>query len=466
MAQTLDQTSFTRGEPSATPWKDYFLDLVQAPGRAKAALIGCFILMTLSPAGLSAMMPFVTASFAAKTGRSMPEALLLFVAIPLLIAPFVLPIAGAWVDRWGARKVAVPATILYAAATALVPLSSGILWLFGLVIVLASIFGFMASLAVVFKVITGWFPRHRGIGFALIGTVSSLASAFLSPVFFALIGSPTAPASGLGWNGAYYVVAAWIAALAIPSAFFLLSEPDDGVSRIKSPVSAKPPTAADMRDVPGIALRKALRTRTWIFIAVSLALAAAGPMSVRQNAVGFFGERGFDAATVAVSQSVLFIASIVGLLSGGLMMDRARRPWIIVPIFAAVPLGLVLSYVNHGNLAVLFVANALLGFATGAESSLGPFLIARYFGLKCFAQIQGLTLAISTLFLGLSPFLVSAMQMATGSYLVPFAALTVLTALAAVLAIFLPAYPSEWIHPGRPYRPTVPAAPEDFVRGH
>lgn len=444
MEQIADQSSFHGHPPPKASWQTYLIDLLQAPAKAKAALLGCFILMTLSPAGLSAMMPFITASFAAHTGKPMPEAILLFVAIPLLIAPLILPIAGAWVDRWGAKRVAIPASVLYAVLTALIPLSSALPWLFGLVIVLASVFGFMASLAVVFKVVTGWFPRHRGIGFALIGMVSSLASAVFSPVFQWAIDGNKSGFAGLGWDGTYYAVAASIAIIAIPATLFLLSEPAYAPAE---PAFPKNPADLDLSDVPGVPLRKALRTHTWIFITVSLALAAAGPMAVRQNAVSFFAERGFDPAIVAVSQSVLFIASIVGLLLGGLTLDRSRRPWIVVPIFAVVPIGLLLSYFNHGNVPLLFLATACLGFATGAESSLGPFLIARYFGLKCFAQLQSLTLAISTLSLGLSPFLVSAMQMATGSYSVPFGVLTALTGLAVLLAVFLPKYPAEWIHP-------------------
>lgn len=443
MEQTADQSSFLGHPPPKATWQTYLLDFRRAPGRAKAALLGCFIMMTLSPAGLSAMMPFITASFAAQTAKPMPEALLLFVAIPLLIAPFILPIAGAWVDRWGARRVSIPAAVLYAATTALIPLSSPSPWLFGIVIVLASVFGFMASLAVVFKVVTGWFPRHRGIGFALIGVVSSLASAVFSPVFQWVIDGDNSGFAGLGWDGTYYAVAASIAILAIPAALFLLSEPPYVSTE---PAFPKTPAETNLKDIPGVPLRKALRTPTWIFIAVSLALAAAGPMAVRQNAVSFFAERGFDAATVAVSLSVLFIASIIGLLAGGMTLDRARRPWIVGTLLAVVPIGLVLCYFNHGNVPLLFVATACLGFATGAESALGPFLIARYFGLKCFAQLQGLTLAISTLSLGLSPFLVSAMQTATGSYSVPFTLLTALTGLATLLAFFLPEYPAEWNH--------------------
>jgi hypothetical protein len=59
-----------------------------------------------------------------------------------------------------------------------------------------------------------------------------------------------------------------------------------------------------MRAIPGIPLGEALPPRTWLFIvvALALALAGAGPMSVRQKAVGFFAERGFDGATMCSRQ--------------------------------------------------------------------------------------------------------------------------------------------------------------------
>lgn len=418
---------------SEAGWRSYLVDLWKAPPKARAAVAGCLLLMVVSPSGLSAMTTFVVPAFAQATGVGLPEGILLFVTIPLLLGPLALPVAGRWVDRWGARRVAIPSAVVYAVLTALVPLCGFSVPLLGVVLVLAAVFGFMTTLSVVFKVVSTWLPQHRGIGFALIGVVSSLASAVFSPLFQWLI-------NGLGWDGTYFLMAAVIALVGIPSAAFLISEP-------RAPHMAVPARTAPgkaLPGLPGISLRRAVSTRTWIFIALFLAFAAAGPMAVRQNAVGFFGERGLSAAMVSVSLSALFIASIVGLLLGGLILDRTDRPWVVVPIMAAVPAGLVIASVNQGSTPLLFVAMILLGFATGAESALGPYLIARYFGLASFAQLQGLTLALSTLSLGLSPFLISAGETATGSYTVPVIALTVLTATGVVLAALLPKFPPRW----------------------
>jgi MFS family permease len=447
----MDQTQISAISPfQGKPLRMYFASLVGAPLKARMALAGCLILMVISPAGLSAMIPFVTSAFAAETHRPLPEAILIFVAVPLLIGPLILPIAGAWVDRWGARSVSMPAVVLYAATTALIPLVSGTLWLLAPMIVLATLFGFMCSLAVVFKVITSWFPEHRGIGFALIGVLSSLAGTVFSPVSQWLInGSAASDGSasllsqlgGIGWGGAYFVVAGLIALVGIPTAFFLISEPTDRAAGLSLRVTGPLPLQEDFAGIP---LKAAVRTRTWISITLFLAITAAGPMTIRQNSVDYFQKRGFDLDDIAISQSALFIASILGLFLGGMILDRSRRPWVIVPLLAMVPLGLIIAYFNEGSVPFLYLAMAALGFATGAESALGPYLIARYFGPRAFAQIQGLTLAICSLSLGLTPFLTSAMASATGSYSTPFAVLTGLTIFAVGLGALLPNYPPEW----------------------
>jgi MFS family permease len=462
-------TSVPRGDTappsSEAGWKSYLADLWKAPASAKAALTGCLLLMLVSPSGLSAMTTFIVPAFAKDTGVAKSAGILVFVSVPLLIGPIVLPFAGRWVDRLGARRVAVPSAVLYAALTALVPLCGSNVPALAVVLILASVFGFMSGLAVVFKVVSTWLPQHKGIGFALIGVASSLAAAVFSPVFQWLISG----SAGLGWKGTYLLVAAAIALVAIPTTVLLISEPTAPVEPTQptGPMELTEPMEptkrrmagpeAGLPRLPGIPLRKAVRTRVWISITISLAFAAAGPMTVRQNAVDFFDERGFTEATVSLSLSALFAASVAGLLIGGMILDRTDRPRVVVPMLAAVPVGLLIAFANHGSTPLLFVAMILLGFATGAESSLGPFLIARYFGLASFAQLQGLTLAISTLSLGMSPFLVSAMQTATGSYTVPVLVLTALTVVAVVMAAVLPKFPAPWKIEKAPERTTESA---------
>lgn len=291
--------------------------------------------------------------------------------------------------------------------------------------------------------------------------VSSLASAFLSPALQWLVNGdapagppagshlPPAPGgapvpavhpgvfTGLGWDGVYYAIAIAIAVLGIPAVLWLISEPKI------APVAAAPKILD--ANLPGVPFRQAIRTRAWIFIVLLLTLASTGPVAIRQNAVDFFGQTGINAATVSLGLSVLFSTSVAGLLVGGTVLDRARHPWIVAVLMATVPVGLALALINSGSVVILYVSMALLGFATGAESALGPALVAKYFGLKSFGALQGLTLAITGPALALAPYAVSEIRAVSGSYTGALLVLVGLTAIAVVLAVLLPKYPRPWV---------------------
>jgi len=490
------------GAPPKLTWKQYVADFVKAPRQAKAALIGSLMLVAISPSAMSALTPYVVPAYAMKTGSTPSHAILLFVTVPLVIGPALLPVAGRWVDRLGARRIAIPSVLLYATATAAIPLGAGRTWLLETLLVLASIFGFAASLGVVFKIISTWFPGHRGIGFGLVGVTSSLTSAALSPVLQWLVngntstptgppsgselptappgggglptappgggGLPTAPPAGgggaptagvhhdvfmgLGWDGVYYVIAIAIAVIGIPAVLWLISEPK------LAPVDSGPKLMD--ASLPGVPFRRAVRTRAWIFIVLLLTLASTGPVAIRQNAVDLFGHDGIDAATVSFGLTVLFTASVIGLLASGTVLDHARHPWVVAVLIATVPIGLALALLNDGSLELFYLAMALLGFATGVESAIGPALIARYLGLKSFGALQGLMLAITGSALALAPYAVSAVHEASDSYTVPLVALIGLTGIAVVLAVLLPRYPRPWVlsTPAEEAAPAQPAA--------
>ncbi|MNG10869.1 hypothetical protein D3C84_943660 [compost metagenome] len=68
------------------------------------------------------------------------------------------------------------------------------------------------------------------------------------------------------------------------------------------------------------------------------------------------------------------------------------------------------------SLALLVVATLCIGASAGAEFDLAAFLMARYFGLREYARIFGLHLALITIVSGLMPVFFGYLYEAYGNY--------------------------------------------------
>ncbi|TMR12775.1 MFS transporter [Nonomuraea turkmeniaca] len=305
------------GETGTRSLRTYLSSMRIYPAQAWKAAIACVLAMALSPAALVATITFLVGPISADYGWSRAETLSVL-SLPLLAGPLMLPLAGRWTDRWGARAVAIPAMLLYGLTTAAVMAAGGDRLLLILPLLGSTVFGYFATMGVVYKVVSAWFTEHRGIAFSLlIGGSSSLAGAVLAPLCETSI-------DAVGWRGTYLLLGAAILLIGFPAQIFLLSEPEEvvrarGTGRAGGAEEPAP-------ELPGAPMGVALRSRTWIFIMAILGLGASSIVSVRQNAVPLFGERGYSEDLVAFSLSALLISSIVGQIVAGLVLDRARTP--------------------------------------------------------------------------------------------------------------------------------------------
>lgn len=425
--------------PAVRSARTYLASMRTYPVAARKAAIACVIAMALSPAGTVTIITYATGPIALDFGWTVSQTLTLF-SLALIVAPIALPFAGRLVDRRGARAVAIPATLLYALTTIAVAAAGASKLQLGLLLMISTVFGYIGILAVVYKVVSAWFPFHRGLGFSvLIGASSSLGGAILAPIFESSIGA-------WGWRTTYVVLGLVILAIVVPAMVFLLSEPAEVRQERKArsapdAQAAGTPSPAQLPEkLPGVSLSAAVRTRAFLVGVVILALGAGFAMSVRQNAVDLFGERGYDSDIVSLSVSALLMASIVGQIITGAVLDRAKSPRASAPFIACVLLGLLIVLSLDGAVWSLFAAMIVLGVASGAESTIGPYLVARYFGLRDFAQIQGLMLGITCLAIGVLPVIVQAMAEQSGSYSTALVALSVGGAAMLALTFFLPRY--------------------------
>lgn len=435
--------------PGSTPSRprsvgEYVSSLRMYPRQAWGAMIACAVTMMLSPPGVfSAATTFFVGPVAAEFGWTQSQTLTLF-SLPFLLVPFVLPFGGRWVDRRGAKVIAVPAIVLYALTTALTALVGSSQLALGAILVISMAFGYIGSVVVVFKVVLEWFPHHRGVAFATVGALASLSSTVFAPLSEQLI-------SAVGWRVTFVLLGLAVLVLVVPAQVFLLSEPDSvrQARDVPAPTDRPDPAPAPV-ELPGVTLRKAVRTRAWLLLALILALAGAAITSVSLNAVALLGEHGYSPETVSLSLSVQFASSIIGLMFAGVMLDWARSPRVIAPLIGCVLVALLIVASLQGAKPLLFLAMCLLGVVRGAESTIGPYLISRYFGQRAFGQLQGLTLGVGILVMSVVPIVVQAAREQTSSYNGPLLGLIIASAIAFVLVYFMPRYPARDTEPGPP----------------
>jgi MFS family permease len=86
------------------------------------------------------------------------------------------------------------------------------------------------------------------------------------------------------------------------------------------------------------------------------------------------------------------------------------------------------------------VAAALLGFGAGGTSNTTPYLLTRYFGLRAFSTLYGLTFTFYAVAGAIGPVLMGRVFDRTGSYTSTLGTFGLVTGVAAILMLFLPRY--------------------------
>jgi MFS family permease len=132
-------------------------------------------------------------------------------------------------------------------------------------------------------------------------------------------------------------------------------------------------------------------------------------------------------------------AILAGRLMTGCLLDRFFAPRVAFCLFALSALGTFLL-ANAHTLPVGLGAAALIGFGMGGEGDVTPYLLSRYFGLKSFSTLYGLSWTAYAIAGATGPIIMGRAFDATGSYRALLLQLTVATLAAGSLMLFLPRY--------------------------
>jgi len=306
-----------------------------------------------------------------------------------------MPFVGSLVDRFGVKRVTLPAITLFALATACAGLLGASPMAFVLLYAFLGLVGSGHSTLTYGRAVSTWFDARQGLALGITLAGIGIGAALIPKYTEYFVAS-------YGWREAYFALGALLFLLGFPSvALFVRDRPRQVLS--------------EGADLDGLTLKEALRGYRFWVTALSILLAAAAINGTIAHIVPILSDRGISAgiATSAITASGLSL--IVGRVLSGLALDRFYGPYVAAGFFVIPLIGMaMLGLGATGPVAVL--AAVLLGLGIGAEGDIMAYLTSRYFGMAHYGVIYGCVLAFFTVGSGLGPWIMAHAFDAFGVY--------------------------------------------------
>ena len=363
--------------------------------------IGCWIGLLFGP---NAMIAAVNANYLALLPDAFGvsrTALTSVMAIALWTVALCVPLFGRAMDKYGVRTIILPGLTMFGLLMACLGLAQN-LWQFAILQVLFSI-AVSTHVAVGYaKVIASWFDRSRGLVLGLCVAMGAGVGQTIMPKLSQwYIAEYT-------WRGGYFIQGAMALFICLPLVALLVRTPPAVVT-----VAGEPEVVPV--EISGLTRGEALRKPTFYLLFFAILFASMALLGSLQHSVAILTERGFSLSSATTVLSLSFMGVIAGEFSSGFLVDRFNSPRIVLPYFISALIGVLIVHSTH-SAALLPIGGLLLGLGLGGEIGQNAYLVSRYFGLKSFGGIYGLTFAGSSIGNGGGLILLGMIRDRTGSY--------------------------------------------------
>jgi MFS family permease len=301
------------------------------------------------------------------------------------------PFAGMLVDRWGARRMLLPAIVLSSLSVAAISLTPASLLAFIALYATAGLFSAGHGPQPYVRTIAAWFDGRRGLALGVAMAGVGLGIVLVPQLARYLIET-------YGWRGAYIGLGVVLFTVAFPAVAILVREPATATGRSQL-------FANEAAALPGLGVREALTTssRFWL-LSIVVFLVAMVVNGTIVHLVPLLTDRGLSPATAASSLGAVGLASIVGRLLCGYLADRFFAPRVAAGFFLLPCLGICLLVIEI-NRALSLIGVVTLGLALGCEIDMMGLLTTRYFGLRRFGELYGYLFAVFAAGSAVGPFL-------------------------------------------------------------
>jgi MFS family permease len=329
------------------------------------------------------------------------------------------PGLGYLFDRYPARRIIIPSLLVFGIGFASLSQLRPPLWHLYAVFIVLGIVGNGTAQMAYSRAVAGWFEVRRGSAFAVVMAGGAIGAMVLPPAAERLI-------EATGWRMVTVWLGAMVLILGLPTVFAFVRE---------SPaVRWRDETAAS-----GATVGESLRSPVfWIVVSVLFCASIAQNGAIAHLAA-LLTDRGVTASGAAIAVSAMGAASLAGRLATGLLLDRffAGRVWFGLLVVASAG---TLLLARAESLTAGVLAAGLIGLGMGGEADVTPYVLTRYFGLRSFSMLYGLTWTFYAVAGAIGPVLMGRAFDLTGSYETLLLQLAGVTLVVGAITLLLPAY--------------------------
>ena len=329
------------------------------------------------------------------------------------------PVLGYLLDRYGPRRIILPCMIVYGLAfAALGSLTPSLTRLYATFVVLGMVGNGTTQMGYS-RAVSTWFNERRGLALALVMAGVGTGGVILPPLAQGLI-------TAYGWRSAYMTLGGLVLLLGVPLTAVFVRERDHRAVQGGQPLE-------------GMTTWQGVRSWTFWILVGMLFLSSISVNGAITHLSPLLTDRGVPAVKAALAASVLGAASFAGRLITGYLLDRFFGPRVALTLLLGIAAGILMLSTASTAVPVL-TASALIGLGLGGEADITPYLLTRYFGLRAFSSLYGLTWTAYAIAGAIGPVLMGRVFDATGSYTSLLLILAGTTTAAALLMLLLPRY--------------------------
>ena len=330
------------------------------------------------------------------------------------IAGLLAPIIGRITDKYGARYLMVFGLLVAACSFFIISFSHNIVMFYSAYITGRAISGPILINLTPRTIVVNFFRKKRNIILSTTSTFRPISGSIIILMFAAFA------SINIDWRQTYMVLA-FLTLIIFPFILiFLRNKPEDigllpdGIPYEPNDKSSNEDQTPVLDDEKSFTLKQATKTKTLWIVTAAMSLGLTGQSTIMFSLVPFFVESGISQTNAAVILSIGSFLALGNIGWGYVSTYIGSKNSFIISLIIGTCVTYYLLLVNTLPEAYIFIF--IWGLTANSAVNMGQMIIAEYFGRKWYGSILGVVAPISTICLGMGPFLGASIRDLSSNY--------------------------------------------------